>query len=296
MTIDWESVFASWAQPPGKTEQERCENAEQSIRKAIMSFDKLKYRNIKVFAQGSYRNRVNVKKDSDVDIGILCYDTFFPTYPEGITAKSFGHTDATYQYSTFKNDVGEALVNYFGSSVVERGNKTYNVHENTYHVEADVTPFFEHRRYTSQANYYSGVRLHTDSGEIITNWPEQHYENGISKNTATGRGFKALVRTIKSLRNTMDSAGMDAAKPIQGFDIECLLWNAPNWCFSHDTWDKDVQSTLAYLWANTKTDQLCSDWGEVSELKYLFRGSPSSKREQAFKFINKSWEVIGVRP
>jgi hypothetical protein len=295
MSIDWESIFSAWAQPPGKTEQERCENAESAIRNAIASSNKLKHRNIKVFTQGSYRNRVNVRKDSDVDVGILCFDTFNPSYPEGIDAKSLGHSDATYHYSVFKNEVEEALVNYFGSRAVHRGTKAFDIHENTYHVEADVTPFFEHRRYTSRTNYLSGVILYPDDGGQIINWPEQHYENGVTKNTATSRSYKGVVRILKSLRNLMDTADISPAKPIVGFFIECLVWNIPNASFGHDTWDKDVQKTLLFLWSNTKSYELCSEWGEVSELKYIFKGSASSKREQAYAFIDAAWSYVGVR-
>ena len=295
MSIDWESIFTAWAQPPGKSEQERCENAERAIRNALAKSNKLKYRNTKVFTQGSYRNRVNVRKDSDVDVGILCFDTFSPDYPEGIDGKSLGHSDATYHYSVFKNEVEEALVDYFGEKAVHRGTKAFDIHENTYHVEADVTPFFEHRRYTSRTNYLSGVVLYPDDGGRIINWPEQHYQNGVAKNTATSRSYKGVVRILKSLRNLMDTADITAAKPIIGFFIECLVWNVPNHYFGHNTWDKDVQKALAYLWSNTKSDDLCIEWGEVSELKYLFKGSPSSKREQAYAFIDAAWSYIGVR-
>ncbi|SDX06954.1 hypothetical protein [Nitrosomonas communis] len=82
MSRDWESVFSTWGQSPSATEQQRAENAERQIREAIRASDKLKNRNIRVFTQGSYRNRVNVRKDSDVDIGVLCFDTYFPDYPD----------------------------------------------------------------------------------------------------------------------------------------------------------------------------------------------------------------------
>ncbi len=68
----WEDAFSTWAQPPSKTEQDRCENAETAVKNAISASTRLKYKNIKVFAQGSYRNNTNVKRESDVDIGILC--------------------------------------------------------------------------------------------------------------------------------------------------------------------------------------------------------------------------------
>src|SRR4030042_5667290 len=115
---DWENIFSSWAKPPGKTEQERCENAEKSIRNAIAANDKLNRRNIRVFAHGSYRNNTNVREDSDVDVGILCYDTFCMDLPEGYTRESFGIEPATYHHEQFKNEVGEALIAYFGKSSV----------------------------------------------------------------------------------------------------------------------------------------------------------------------------------
>ena len=59
------------AKPPGKTEQDRCDNAATAIRKAIEASDKLRSHRVSVFAQGSYRNNTNVRKDSDVDIGVL---------------------------------------------------------------------------------------------------------------------------------------------------------------------------------------------------------------------------------
>ncbi|HSC67792.1 MAG TPA: hypothetical protein VLC79_08890, partial [Cellvibrio sp.] len=73
---DWESVFLTWAKGPSDTEQARAENAERQIREAIHASEKLKNRDIRVFTQGSYRNRVNVRQSSDVDIGVLCFDTY----------------------------------------------------------------------------------------------------------------------------------------------------------------------------------------------------------------------------
>ena len=70
-SIDWEAHFSEWAKPPLKTEQTRCENAITAVRNAVAGSADLKGRSTKVFAQGSYRNRVNVRDDSDVDIGVL---------------------------------------------------------------------------------------------------------------------------------------------------------------------------------------------------------------------------------
>lgn len=62
MSRDWESVFTTWSHGPGRPEQEKAVNVERQIRQAISENRKLDQRNIRVFTQGSYRNRVNVRK------------------------------------------------------------------------------------------------------------------------------------------------------------------------------------------------------------------------------------------
>lgn len=293
MNQNWEEKFKRWAAPPGKTEEERCSNAEKAIRNAINASDKLNRRNIKIFTQGSYRNNTNVRADSDVDIGILCFDTFFHDFPEGYNREDFGITPATYHYEQFKKEVGEALVSYFGSGAVSRGNKAFDVHETSYHVEADVAPFFEHRRYSKDGKYISGVELRPDNGGKVINWPEQHYQNGVGKNKDTGRRYKSVVRIIKSLCNEMSDNNIQQAKGIPGFLIECLVWNVPNSDFAHSDWTGDVRACLAHLFNNTKDEEKCKEWGEVSELKYLFRGPQKWTRLQAFSFVDKAWDYIG---
>lgn len=231
-----------------------------------------------------------------MDIGIVCYDVFFPDYPEGTTKETFDNVDADYHYETFKNEVEEALVQYFGRSSVRRGNKAFDIKENSYHVEADVAPFFEHRRYRLNGSYLSGVELRPDNGRPfkVINWHEQHYQNGVAKNNNTNRRFKSLVRIIKSLCNEMAVVGMPQAKQIMGFLIECLEWNVPNDHFGHYTWTSDVRACLAFLFNNTMKDEQCSEWVEVSELKYLFRPLQKWTREQAYNFIDAAWDYIRI--
>ena len=118
MSEAWEDIFKSWAKPPSKTEQDRCKNAEDAIRNAISASEELKNRGIVVFTHGSYRNNTNVRQDSDVDVGIICYDSFFHMFPEGYTRESFNIGTATYYYNQFKNDVEKALKNYFGEKLL----------------------------------------------------------------------------------------------------------------------------------------------------------------------------------
>lgn len=305
MARDWEAAFSRWATPPGKTEEQRIENAVRAIRDAFDSDAKLRPIT-RVYVQGSYRNRVNVREDSDVDIGVLYKgDSFGVSYPQGKTDADFGLINATYSYKNFKDDIGLALVRYFGPHSVRRGSKAFDIHENSYRVDADVVPMFVHRRYDNDSGYICGVQFQPDNGGRIINWPErlydnshwpnQHYENGVTKNTITARRYKGVVRILKSLRFEMESVNITAAKQIGGFLVECLVWNVPVVRFGNSTWDGDVQASIAFLWENTNSDTSCSEWGEVSELKYLFKGLPSSKREQAHAFIDQAWTYIGVR-
>lgn len=289
---DWENQFHAWGSPPGEREQTRCENTVKEIRAAINASEKLNRRNIRVFVQGSYRNRVNVRKDSDVDIGIVCDDFLFTDLPQGMNDASFGLTNAEYTYSQFKNEVGEALTAYFDQGVVTRGDKAFDIKASQRQVEADVAPFFQHRRYRENGSYNQGVELRSDSGEKVINWPEQHYDNGVDKHTRSHKRFKKVVRILKCLRNEMEEKGREAAKPIPSFLIECLVFNAPTRCFGHDKWYDDVMAVLAFLRENTATDELCNDWGEVSELKYLFRGSHKWTRQQAHDFVKAAEAYI----
>ena len=295
MSRDWEAQFREWAKPPGKTEKDRCDNAASAIRNAIKASDKLRARGVSIFAQGSYRNNTNVRKDSDVDIGILCTDTFFhDPLPEGLTQEKLRFPDATYHYDQYKNEVEEALGNYFGRSAVKRGNKALDVHETSYHVEADVAAFFEHRRYQANGTYLEGVELRTDKeNRRVINWPEQHYENGVSKNKAAGTRFKSIVRVLKALSNEMTGQGVGAAD-VPGFFLECLAYNIPNDRFGNYTYSADVKAALVYLYENTNTQEACAKWVEVSGLKWLFHETQKWTREQANAFAYAAWNYDGL--
>lgn len=294
--MNWEDTFRSWAKSPSTAEQDKCNNAETAIRKAVANHSNFTNKTVRVFTQGSYRNRTNIGAESDVDVGVLCTDTFFFDLPEGFTADSFGiSTPAEYSHPAFKNHLHEALNSHFSEKAVSRGNKAFDIHENTYRIDADVVPHFEFRRYDKNGNYLTGTAFLTADGTRIINWPEQNYENGVAKNDATGYRFKALTRTIKNLRVQMANDGKDVAKPIPSYLIECLVWNVPNEGFNHDTYTADVRYVLAHLFNNTKNYDDCKEWGEVNELKYLFRTSQPWTREQAHAFISAAWDYVGFK-
>ena len=98
---------------------------------------------------------------------------------------------------------------------------------------------------------------------------------------------------MKRLRNEMVDEGYGAAEPIPSYLIECLVWNVPNTGLAQPTLRADVRSVIAHLWNQTRTDESCKDWGEVNELKYLFRQAQPWRRDQVNTFLQAAWNYIG---
>ena len=296
-----ERNFVSWSKGPGQTEADKCSNAETAVRKAIKASEQLAAFDISVFAQGSYRTKTNVRQNSDVDICVRYDSEFFFKYPKGTTQETFGHVEGSLPFAEFKSMVQEALEDYFGKLSVTRGNKTFDVHANTYRIDADVVPTFEYRRYTGRKNaddshhFLSGVAFDPDSGSRVINWPEQTYNNRVDRNTATGRKYKRVIRILKRLRDRMQDEDVAIAKKTPSFLIECLAWNADIDAFNKDTYTAIVRHLLADLWNRTRKDDGCSEWGEVNELKYLFRLAQPWTRQEANEFLQAVWDYIGYQ-
>ena len=286
-----EALLSRWADPPSNSEQVRCENAERVVKSVIAASTILGQRDIRVFVQGSYRNNTNVRLNSDVDICVCLAEPFFTdyTFASGLSDEALNLSDSIYSYEQFKKDVGSALISAFGSQHVKRGNKAFNVRENTYRIESDVVACFELRRYHSDQTYVSGTQLISDKGEQITNWPEQHHSNGVTKNNETGRRFKRLTRILKNLRNTMVEEKHSAAVPIPSYLNECLVWNTPSELMGNASLSDDVRSMLIHLWQELETEEKCGEWGEVNEMKYLFRPLQAWTRTQARAWIQAAW-------
>ena len=140
-----------------------------------------------------------------------------------------------------------------------------------------------------QTHHHSGVEMIPDDYKSpnIINWPEQHYENGVSKNDATARRYKRAVRILKKLSNEMAANGIQSAKEAPSFLAECLVFNASNSCFEYLTFKRMIREVLAELFNNTRSSEECSEWGEVNELKYLFRTPQPWTRESGAPVLER---------
>lgn len=288
-----EDTFNNWRYPPSTTEESKLSNAERLIKEAIRESDDLSDFSIDIFGQGSYANDTNVKLNSDIDIAVCLNNTVFYYIPESTTKEEFGYSDSDYSFLEYKNSVENALVKKFGRDYVVRNDKCITVLANTTRVEADVVPSFKYYRHDSKTVKVVGTKFITDKGSVVINYPLQHIENGKTKNGQTQKRFKRLTRIFKRVRYKMMDENIPINDNINSFLVECLVWNVPNSYFNnYDTWTDRLRESLVFLYNKTKEDKDCLEWGEVSELLYLFRADKRWTRSEVNDFLVQVWNYL----
>ncbi len=296
--MSWEEIFKSWGSAPGITEQQKMENAETAVRKAIKACPILSSMDISIIPQGSYKSKTNVRNDSDVDICVCLNSTFFERYPLGKTRADYGNVEGSISFSEFKNLVQNALEDFFGKTNVTRGNKAFDIHSNSYRVDADVVPAFVYRHYYDTGSSWhvpEGICFFADDGTEIINWPHQTYDNCKIKHEATGRRYRKMTRILKRLRNKMQEDGVDEAKDIPSFLIQSMVWSAPEDHFNRSTYSDDVRAVVAHCHNETLPNGSHANLCEVNDIKYIFGPHQSCERDKAHAFFSKAWDYIGFK-
>ncbi|MFC1688223.1 nucleotidyltransferase [Pseudomonadota bacterium] len=290
-----EDTLTNWTKPPSDSEEAKLSNAERMVKDAINNDPVLSGKSTEVFGQGSYANDTNVRLNSDIDINVRYTGGFYFDLPDGTSREDFGlGSPSKYSFEEFKDDVFSALVRKFGADAVQRKNKCITVAGNSYRIETDVVPTWNYRRYSKSGSCVLGAKLKADSGESVVNFPKQHIDNGKQKNTETSRRFKRLTRIFRKLRYKMIDDGIAVSDSITSFLIECLMWNVPNSILNdNDTWQDRLKSSIVYLYQQTKDEDKCDEWGEVSELLYLFRGKRKWTKSDVNQFMVDAWNYLG---
>lgn len=291
-----EDQLAVWAKAPSETEESKCQNAVSSVTSAIR---KKFGQEVEIFLQGSYKNRTNIKKDSDVDIVVLHTGYYFPSdsflSPEDKQIYWNNFKPSVYSYENFKNELNEVLVSQFGLNAIERKDKCIRIAGNSYRVDSDVVPAFEyHRLKTHNTTGAVGIGLETDNGIIIDSYPNHHYQNGVTKNQETKEKYKSVVRILKNVRNELADKSVIKIEQMPSFLIECLAWNVyPHHHFDKYSLKDTTKSVISFVWNDMKEYEKHYKYAEVSDLKWLFRGASEHKPEQAFSFMQHAWNFIG---
>jgi len=288
-----ESTFNNWRMPPSDSEETKLSNSVRLIKDAIRKDNKLFSLDIEVFGQGSYANDTNVRLNSDIDICVMNRDCFFYELPQNKSAGDYGlGTPCRYQFKEYKDIIESALVAYFGRTSVVRGNKCLTVKGNTYRIVTDVVPAWKLKRY-DDLGIVIGTKLITDTYDEVTNFPKQHMCNALSKNQLTQKRFKRLTRIVKKIRFKMIADGFSVADGITSFLLESLLWNIPDNVFNiNNTWSDRLKDAIIFLYNKTTDPATCQEWGEVSELIYLFHNQRKWTIQSVNKFMQNLWTYL----
>ena len=284
---DWNSRFEHWQRPASDTEEQKIERAARMVRDALAKNAWLTAEGVTVQAQGSYFNNTNVRLDSDMDlrvvhpgikvvyaqnVDIACADRILDYTSSGRTLLAIN--------SRMRAEVAAALGGDFGvRNVDDTRSRAIHVKELPgSRAEVDVVPTFvlHHVEWIDTARSYhttGGVGiLSKDASAWTFNFPRQHNENGVAKRDRTKHRFKRCVRMLKRLRNEMADAGVQAAKPIPSYLIECLAYRVDDVFYTEDN---DDYFNRIY-WVVRSLQELAADQGwvanamEINDVKRLF--------------------------
>lgn len=293
MARDWEAVLSTWVKPASGTEEEKRERAERAIRAAIDQSD-MESSLIRVYAKGSYANNTNVRRDSDIDIAVEFTGFVYYDLADGLTAQQLRITKAAdHRYTRdpqeLRRDVVLALRSYFGIDKVDDSGKwCIDLAGSSTRLPADVVPCYAYDRHDSATAVQRGTKLFATDGQTTINYPQQHLDNGVGKNTATRRRYKQLVRALKRLENEMVEEGRFRA--IDSYLIECLVYNCQNGPLTQPTLTGSLEGTLVHLWQRIEPEAYDpTDWVEVNELKWLFGSHQKWRVRDARDFVHTAW-------
>ncbi|MCA6072169.1 MAG: nucleotidyltransferase [Endomicrobium sp.] len=293
MGIYSEEILTKYCSVVSDTEAKKIENAKSMIKDAVNDSNEFSGLDYEIFEQGSYANNTNVKFDSDIDVCVMLKSTFYGEYPDGLTYKDYKF-EVGITYDDYKRRAVRALNKKFGDVNMQIGNKSIKIKSNSYRVNADVVIAFQYRDYKSVNSknpdiYTEGTKFISGSNDSVINYPKQHIFNGKSKDEITNLGYKKLVKIFKKIKNNMEEKGLIDAKKISSFLVESLVWNVPNGIITNnDSWLETVKVAIKYLHNEIKNNK-CSEWREVSECLYLFRGKRKWTQQDAQDFLLKMW-------
>lgn len=284
-----EQQLIAWSSPVGTSEDQKCKNA---ISQATTAIREKFGTDVTIFLQGSYRNNTNVRQDSDVDIVVRHDGYYFPNLvwlnDEQKKVYHANHPSSSYSFAEFKSEIEQALRDAFG--VIRRKNKCVFIPGNSNRVNADVVPCFQMKRFANESQVEAeGIQFYADDGKQIDSYPEQHYQNGVTKRASTGQMYKKIVRIFKKLKSEMVEANTISEKLVSSFLIECLVYNVPNDHFVGGSYRQTLKNVITRIYNDMDDITKGNEYVEVSGLKWLFKG-PDRSMSDAKKFMLKCWQ------
>jgi hypothetical protein len=297
-----EDKLNRYRQPSSENEQAKQERAERMVRQAVDKWSQ-DYANISIkhVPKGSYTNNTNVRQDSDVDIAVVRTDYHY--FDVSALRPEDRHSGSGTSYPLeglqFRNSLAQSLKSRFGANCDTTGSTAIELKENDGRVSADIVPSFEFRKYYYDAvgniSFHVGQKVYKTDGTTVFNYPDQQLINGRTKNLATGKRYKQLVRILKRAENDLVDAGK--IEPLPSYFMECLMYRVPNAHFNHTgttPLTDDLTAAIRFIWNATKEDGAAQNWLEPNEIKSLFGGSQKWTMADAHDLTLKVWQLFGL--
>lgn len=244
-----------------------AKETHERIRGALEGSSRLSGHDFDTFLQGSYANTTLVRGSGDVDIIVRLNETRLsdlsrldPVEKERYRSNT---SSASYSWSDFRSDVLDVLTSRYGRGALREGDKAIEVDTDSLPIGADVVVCIQYRLYTSLPVYpgvfEKGIVFWTrGSGEKIINFPEQHIENGVEKQSRANNRYKETVRMFKNARNAMDERGLMSKDRAPSYFIECLLFNVPASQYTYNLQNRYV-SIVEYLMDDSINSYECQN-------------------------------------
>lgn len=296
---DRAALLSRWIKPSSDSEKDRQDRAQRMVAGAIGSDPVLSQTDLRIYAKGSYRNNTNVRLDSDVDIVVEFQGCVYYDFHTGVTPANPRPMPYSGDWTptSWRAQVATALANAFGSTDVDTTGKVAIAiaEKSGSRPNTDVVPSFPYRLYTdtamSTAATLHGSCVWTTENTKIVNWPQQQYDNGVTKNTETGGRYKSFARALKNAENLLAADGVIEALP--SYFMECLVYNVDNAILSSGSnLDEGFRATLAEIYrrlSNESTDRML----EPNGIKYLFHASQKWTVAQGLGLVLATWTVLG---
>lgn len=317
---EWENRFEVWQRPASETEEQRITATTNRVHRALQYSQFLLQRNWKIVPQGSHHNNTNTRAESDIDLCLCLTDAFFVDGPpyDWPSNDELKRKPVQFTFDQFRNHIGWCLQQEFGADAVKVGNKAIHLNKDCDDkINADIVPAFVFEQYGPRMAPYwlrdepnRGIAFLTRNEQRrVTNFPEQHYRNGVAKNNRTGGRFKRVVRILKRIRNHITDnlqapqVARTCAKTTPSFLIESLIFNCPDALFGHTSIYDDVVAVLYWLRAGLNNrDPVMKllnmlpwmQWKEVNQVKALFGYGQEWSIEGATAFVDVALAYLEV--
>lgn len=244
-----EAQLATWSNQDGTANSMA---AHTSVRKALEANDSgLNCADFEIYLQGSYRNKTNIRADSDVDL-VVQYDKVYyrdlaNLSPLELQLYQGCHSRVDYGAVEWRTDVEKALRRKFPGKVQVGGGKALKVTTGPGNMTADVVPALLYKQYTyfntlKDEAFDPGMKFADSQGNITLNFPKLHIDNGEDKNSEDRADgwYKPAVRMFKNARNRAIERGFLRDGVAPSYFVEGLLYNVPDTCFT-----SEMQETYA---------------------------------------------------